>query len=86
MTNSSLPGTPAARLKNGFLLISVLIRRGAAIAGLRSLDYAFARNRPRELRKPLRLLVRFGYWLLGGVTTGDRNSDSKPGRPTSELP
>jgi hypothetical protein len=90
MTRNSLPGSIWTRLKYGLLLTGALLSRAIAVVGLRSLDYAFKRrNSQQELRhlsRPLRFLVSLGYWMLGGVTTGNWNEPSQSTRPTSELP
>lgn len=85
-TARSLPGTVWARLKVGLTLLGALAQRGIAVLGLRSLDYAFQRNRSRELKGPLRFLVILGYWMLGGVTTGKWDSPEAPVKPSSRLP
>lgn len=86
-TAGGLPGTRWARLKDSFLLVGALVRRGIAIAGLRSLDYAFQRNRTQKLSRPLRVLVSLGYWMIGGATnTTNWNKPGVPTKPSSELP
>lgn len=89
MPHRSLPGTIVARLQDGFILSGALFHRGVVVLGLRSLDQAFTRQQtqggPRELRKPIRTLARLGYWMLGGVTTGNSDPAQTPERRTSKF-
>lgn len=85
MKDRRLPGTPLARLKEGFVLSGALVRLGIANAGMRSLNYAFERKHSRQLSRPFFLLVAMGYRMLKGVTTGKWNGPEQA-RPFSKLP
>jgi len=75
MPHRNLPGGIVARLQDGLLLSGALLYRGIAVIGLYSLEHAFTHQKtpdsPRQLRKPLLFFLRIGYWMLGGVTTGN---------------
>ena len=66
--------TLVQRCKQALLLAVSLVLRNVGYLGMDALEYVFNRHNPhrdpRRLPRFFRLILAFGYWLLGGITTG----------------